>query len=81
LIFAYNPKGEWTYEHLMSVNGKFDHVQRDDLLILADRFKIGAAPRLLAEVRNAVAEWPEFARQAQLSTGQSDRIRDHHMLL
>jgi hypothetical protein len=24
-------KGEWTYEHLMSVNGKFDHVQRDDL--------------------------------------------------
>jgi serine/threonine-protein kinase HipA len=81
LIFAYNPKGEWTYEHLMSVNGKFDHVQRDDLLILADRFNIGAAPRLLTEVRNAVAEWPEFARQAQLSTGQIDRIRDHQMLL
>jgi serine/threonine-protein kinase HipA len=81
LIFAFNPKGEWTYQHLMSVNGKFDHVQRDDLLILADRFQIGAASRLLAEVRNAVVQWPEFGRQAQLSTGQIDRIRDHHVLL
>jgi serine/threonine-protein kinase HipA len=81
LIFAYNPKGEWTYQHLMSVNGKFDHVRRDDLLILADRFQIGAAPRLLAEVRNAVAQWPEFGRRAELSKGQIDRIRNHHVLL
>ncbi|HEY0802809.1 MAG TPA: type II toxin-antitoxin system HipA family toxin [Steroidobacteraceae bacterium] len=81
LIFAYNPKGEWTYQHLMSVNGKFDHVRRDDLLILADRFQIGGASRLLAEVQNAVAQWPEFGRQAQLSEGQIDRIRDHHVLL
>ena len=81
LLFAYNPKGEWTYQHLMSVNGKFDQVRRDDLLILADRFQIGAASRLLADVRNAVAQWPEFGRQAQLSTRQIDRIRDHHVLL
>jgi serine/threonine-protein kinase HipA len=81
LTFAYNPKGEWTYQHLMSVNGKFDHVRRDDLLILADRFQIGGASRLLAEVRNAVAQWPEFGRQAQLSKGQIDRIRGYHVLL
>jgi serine/threonine-protein kinase HipA len=81
LIYAYNPKGEWTYQHLMSVNGKFDHVRRDDLLILADRFRIGAASKLLAEVRNAVAQWPEFGRRAQLSKGQIDRIKDHHALL
>ncbi|HEY2679577.1 MAG TPA: type II toxin-antitoxin system HipA family toxin [Steroidobacteraceae bacterium] len=81
LIFAYNPKGEWTYQHLMSVNGKFDHMRRDDLLILADRFQIGAAARLLAEVRDAVVRWPEFGRLAQLPKGQIDRLRDHHVLL
>jgi serine/threonine-protein kinase HipA len=81
LIYAYNPKGEWTYQHLMSVTGKFDHVRRDDLLILADRFQIGAASKLLAEVRNAVALWPEFARRAQVSKGQIDRIKDQHALL
>jgi serine/threonine-protein kinase HipA len=81
LIYAYNPKGEWTYQHLMSVNGKFDQVRRDDLLTLADRFQIGAASRALAEVRTAVASWPEFARQARVSKGSTDRIHNHHMLL
>lgn len=81
LIYAYNPKGEWTYQHLMSVNGKFDQVRRDDLLTLADRFQIGAASRALAEVRTAVASWPEFARQAKVSKGSTDRIHNHHMLL
>jgi serine/threonine-protein kinase HipA len=81
LTYAYNPKGEWTYQHLMSVNGKFDQVRRDDLLTLADRFQIGAASRALAEVRTAVASWPEFARQARVSKGSTDRIHNHHMLL
>lgn len=81
LIYAYNPKGEWTYQHLMSVNGRFDRVRRDDLLILADRFQVGAAPRLLAQVRDAVSQWPDFAARARLSTGQIDRIEAHHALL
>lgn len=81
LIYAYNPKGEWTYQHLMSVNGKFDQVRRDDLLTLADRFQIGAASRVLAEVRTAVASWPEFARQARVPKGATDRIHNHHVLL
>ncbi len=81
LTYAYNPAGEWTYQHLMSVNGKFRHIQREDLLILADRFQIGAAPRLLAEVRSAVAAWPQFAAQARVSGDATERIRDHHVLL
>jgi serine/threonine-protein kinase HipA len=81
LIYAYNPKGERTYQHLMSVNGKFNHIQREDLLILPDRFQVGAASRLFAEVGNAVAAWPEFARQAQVSKEAVNRIRNHHALL
>jgi serine/threonine-protein kinase HipA len=81
LIYAYNPKGEWTYQHLISVNGKFNDIGRGDLLTLADRFQIGIAPKLLAEVRDAVAAWPQFAAQAQVSTGAIDRIRSHQVLL
>jgi serine/threonine-protein kinase HipA len=44
---GYNPKGEWTYQHLMGVNGKFDNITRDDLLRVADRFAIGPAPRII----------------------------------
>jgi serine/threonine-protein kinase HipA len=81
LIYAYNPEGEWTYQHLMSVNGKFQHIEREDLLVLADRFQIGAAPRLIAEVRSAVAAWPDFGRPARVSQQAIDRIRNHHVLL
>jgi serine/threonine-protein kinase HipA len=74
VIYAYNPKGEWTYQHLMSVNGKFNHIGRDDLLLLADRFQIGTAAKLLAEVKSAVSAWPDFARQAQVSARMTGLI-------
>lgn len=81
LIYAYNPSGDWTYQHLMSVNGKFQQIRREDLLQVADRFQIGSASRLLKEVRAAVAQWPEFAQQAGLARGERDRIREQQTLL
>jgi serine/threonine-protein kinase HipA len=81
LIFAYNPQGEWTYQHLMSVNGQFDHIKRGDLLSLADRFQIGTAARVLAQIKAAVAAWPDFARQAHVSPQMENLIRSHQVLM
>lgn len=79
--YAFNPTGEWTYQHLMSVNGKFKDITRDDLLVVADRFGIGAAPKLLKSVRDAVAAWPDFAKEAGLNNADRSRIRKAHILL
>ncbi len=81
LVYAYNPRGEWTYQHLMSVNGKFSDIGRDDLLKVADRFGIGTAPRVLKQVHAAVASWPAQAAQAGVSAGDVTRIRQQHRLL
>jgi serine/threonine-protein kinase HipA len=81
VIYAYNPKGEWTYQHLTSVNGKFNDIRREDLLSLADRFQIGTAGKVLAEVKEAVAAWPEFAVRAGLREPAIARIREHQVLL
>ena len=67
ITHAYNPKGEWTYQHLMGVNGKFGNITRDDLLRVADRFAIGPAPRIIDKTVEAIADWPKFARQAGLN--------------
>jgi serine/threonine-protein kinase HipA len=64
---AYSPKGEWTFQHLMSVNGKFKDITRADLLAEADRFGVRRPNDLLAEVRAAVENWPSHAREARLS--------------
>jgi serine/threonine-protein kinase HipA len=75
---AYNPKGEWTYQHLMSVNGKFADISRDDLLAVADEFGVGTAPTVLEQVADAVSSWPEFAGAAKVSAAEVKRIRSHH---
>jgi serine/threonine-protein kinase HipA len=71
---AFNPKGEWTYQHLMSVNGKFQGITRDDLLEDADRFSVRKPREILAEMRAALENWPEFARQAGIETPLRDRV-------
>jgi len=81
VTYAYNPAGEWTWQHLMAVNGKFADISRADLLAVADRFGIGTAPKVLTQVRDAVAVWPDFAGQAGVSTAETNRILEHHSLL
>ncbi|MDE2510240.1 MAG: type II toxin-antitoxin system HipA family toxin [Elusimicrobia bacterium] len=75
VTFAHNPEGEWTARHLMSVNGKFDGIKKEDCLALADRFGIGEAPSVLKEVRAAVADWPSFAKTARIHATEMTRIK------
>lgn len=75
VTFAHNPKGEWTHQHLMSVNGKFKGFTRDDLLEEADRYKVGTAPKVLAQVAAAVGQWTKFAEEARISQPQIDAIQ------
>jgi serine/threonine-protein kinase HipA len=81
LTHAYNPKGEWTYQHLMSVNGKFDDITREDLLMEADRFGVRRPNDLVADVRAALENWSGFAKEAGLSESASARLAADFRLL
>jgi serine/threonine-protein kinase HipA len=81
LTHAYNPKGEWTYQHLMSVNGHFTGITREDLLTEADRFGVPRARHLLADVRSALDNWPQFAAEAGLTAAAADRVAQDFCLL
>jgi serine/threonine-protein kinase HipA len=81
LTHAHNPKGEWTYQHLMSVNGKFTDITRADLLKVAADFGIGTAPAVLAKVRQAVKAWPASAAKAGLSKTEIHRVVTDHRLV
>lgn len=74
LTHAYNPKGEWTYQHLMNVNGKFSAITRTDLLVEADRFGVRRPLDLLAGVRAALEDWPKFAKEAGLNAATTGSI-------
>jgi serine/threonine-protein kinase HipA len=75
VTFAHNPIGEWTHQHLMSVNGKFKNIEMTDMLAEAARFGVGTAKRVIDEVRAAILAWPQFAQQADLPEAQMVEIQ------
>lgn len=76
VTFAFNPHGEWTHQHLMSVNGRFADITMDDLLAVADRHQVPGARAAIAAVRSAVDSWPDFAAQAGLTAEQEGSIAE-----
>jgi serine/threonine-protein kinase HipA len=81
ITHAYNPKGQWTYQHQMSVNGKFRDIAEDDLRTIAERFYIGNAREIIGEVRNAVSDWPLYSGAAGVEVGTGKLIAEDHRLL
>lgn len=81
LTHAYNPKGQWTFQHLMSVNGKFKDITRADLLAEADRFGVRRPNDILTDVRAALENWTSYAKEASLSHTTSDTVAADFILL
>jgi len=79
VTFAHNPKGEWTAQHLMSVNGKFKGFVLDDLLLEAQGIALGTARRVIDRVRAAVSDWPKFAKEAGVANTQAKIIQEQHI--
>jgi serine/threonine-protein kinase HipA len=64
MTFNYNPDGQWTHSHQLSVAGQHKAIGREDLLKVGDIFGIKRAKSILDEVADAVATWPEAAKRA-----------------
>lgn len=66
---AHNPKSQWVYQHLMAVNGKFKDITVKDLMASGDRWGVAGMRAIIQEVNDAIARWPEFARDAGVGPG------------
>jgi len=77
MTYSYNRAGLWTAQHQMSINGKRDDFTMTDLRACANSalMKRGRADSIVGEVRAAVAKWPDYADQAQVTPGWRDQIR------
>jgi serine/threonine-protein kinase HipA len=82
VTYSYNPDGDWTARHQMTLNGRRDGFTRADLRSAAKSvsMKRGRADVLLDEVVAAVRRWPEFADRAGLAPAVRDGIARHHRL-
>ena len=77
IAYAYNPNGAWTSQHQMSLNGKRDHFEVEDLIAFANtaRLKKARAMALLDDVANALNHWQTHADTAGVSKRDATRIQ------
>ena len=77
ISYAWNSSGEWTSRHQMSVNGKRDRFEREDLLALANvaDIKKARANQMIDRVIEAVRLWPDFAKKAGVADARVMEIQ------
>ena len=76
VTYAWDPNGEWTSRHQMSVNGKRDGFEREDLVALAEQagVKVKRANAMIDQVLEALTKWERFAEVAGVEKGKGHAI-------
>lgn len=77
--WAYNPSGEWTSQHQMSINNKWDDISREDLLEFARRCDISRPSPIIEQVIEAVSKWREIAGKLSIPASQIAAIEKTFM--
>lgn len=75
--YAYNPNGNWTATHQMSVNGKFDNITRQDLMTCATNNNIKNAAEIIDQVCDVAAHWSTIARECGVPQTMIDGINSY----
>lgn len=76
MSWAYNPKGEWTSHHQMSINNKWDNITRADLIAVAEAMHIKKADTIINETCDAVSMWTTIAKELDIPSNMIVKIDD-----
>ncbi len=82
LTYSYNPEGDWTSAHQMTLNGKRDNFLREDIMACAKAGGINRqdAVRIFERVLQVVSQWNTFAAEAKVSDSTAAKIGRTHRL-
>lgn len=75
--YSYNPSGDWTSRHQMSLNGKREDFSKEDLLAfgLKANIKKAKAKKIIEQIINVVSQWDEYAEKAGVFEGHQKEIK------
>lgn len=80
MTYSYNPQGDWTSQHQMSLNGKRDDFTIEDFKACAKNasMKRGRAEEIVQQVQEAVLQWKRFAGKSGVPPEVADGIARTH---
>ena len=78
VTYSYQPAGDWTANHQMSLNGKRDGFTMDDFNACGKNadLKRGQAKKIVEEIRSVVSRWLEYAESCGVFPDQRDKIQN-----
>ncbi len=76
VTYSYNPSGQWTDRHQMTLNGKRDDFDVEDFKACARNASINTASalRILRQVQAAILKWPKYAKESGVPGRIAERI-------
>lgn len=76
MAYSYNPNGEWTSKHQMSLNGKRDEFTMEDFVEFGAKadLKKMQATKIIKEIESVFLKWSEYADKAGV-------FEDHQLLI
>ncbi len=78
--WAYNPKGEWTSQHQMSVNNKWIDIGTNDFLSVAEKMNIKRPAEIIEQIKDAVSQWNVLAKEYDIPSRTAKQIEDSLLL-
>ena len=76
VTYSFNPSGDWTSTHQMTLNSKRDGFDMGDFESLGRlaRLKQREAKAMVDEVQAVVSKWRDYADEIGVPPGQRDKI-------
>jgi serine/threonine-protein kinase HipA len=77
VAYSYNPKGTWTSQHQMSLNGKRNGFDLSDLVAFGEfaGLKERRTKSIINEILDVVKHWTEFAQEAKVHDEHVTQIK------
>jgi serine/threonine-protein kinase HipA len=77
MTYSYQPSGQWTSSHQMTINGKQDGFLLEDFEQCgkAAMLKRGQYKTILREIREVVLNWRDYADEVGVAPDQRDKIQ------
>jgi len=80
VTYAYNPESRWTRRHQLSINGKRDEINKEDLLKVGKEMNIKKAKDIIDNVKDVISNWNIYAKDCNIPKSQIDSIASNHKI-
>lgn len=75
ICHAYRPDSIWVSQHALSINGKRNRIEKDDLINFAKAMNIKKSAKIITEINSKVQNWNNYADKVDVNKKQRDSIR------